>query len=473
MPLLTNKNFRRLGTLIAFVVLALILRAEPQADLAAHFRAVGQEALQNNHLVSALDAFGKSLRFATTKAARADTLLHMARIALRANRPDLAEAYIRLKAAESGVWGEALTYLAFAETSQSHPSAAAFHAASLAGVAADIPSLHQLVKDALLNSQYALAEAYLKQLTGLTPDDGAVLYQYALMLTPYDPTEALRYLYFAAKRDRQYQPLADKLAALNAQYQQATAGEWAMQVGLAFLDVEAWPYAEYAFRIAIKTGYAAPQTLAFLAIAQDNQGRDSWPTISRALDASPNDAMVNYAAAVHWRLRGNPNFALEYALRAQAIAPQNPALTAQLGLVYQAAGRLNEAHQWLSQAVAMAPNDVQLRVLLVSLLADNPQFLDKAKTDYVRAQAEQYTQNADIQAMWGWLLYQQGRYAEAARTLQQAVWLSPNNLRARYYFGVYLEYAGNLEAARQMFASVANQRSSFRLEAERALQRLP
>src|SRR5207248_2860282 len=124
---------------------------------------------------------------------------------------------------------------------------------------------------------------------------------------------------------------------------QDTPAELSFQVGLALMGLRAWPYAEHALGVALDRGSSNPAALAFLGVAQDQQGYDGWTMIDRATAIAPADPMVNFAVALHWRLAGDPQKALAALALAQPLAPNNAGIAAEIGLSYQMLGRLGDA----------------------------------------------------------------------------------------------------------------------------------
>jgi Flp pilus assembly protein TadD len=210
-----------------------------------------------------------------------------------------------------------------------------------------------------------------------------------------------------------------------------------------------------------------------LGLAQDQQGRDGWPAISRALQLAPDDPLVNYAAGVHWRLKEQYPQALVALFSARAQAPQNPAITAEIGLVYQADGFLAEADRWLMRAVSLAPDEAGFAVLRASFYADTGYDLTGQGLQVIRDVVARVPGDADARASLGWALMTGGQYDEAEDELRQALILAPDNPRARYYFAVLLEYRGDVRnaAAEYLFVYGTDNRR-FRNLAARALARL-
>jgi Flp pilus assembly protein TadD len=210
-------------------------------------------------------------------------------------------------------------------------------------------------------------------------------------------------------------------------------------------------------------------------VTQDQQGRDGWPVISRAYAAAPDDPMVNYAVALHWRLTGDADQALAALERAAAADPRNPAIAAEIGLAYRMQGDLSLAALWLNTAVQLAPDNSGFRTLLANFYADTHYNLENEGLDAIRKLAERAPNDPDIRASLGWALFSTGHVDDARVELERALVLDPANARARYYFGNFLEYRGDREGAIDAYLRVYRDTSDdngFRDLAAGALKRM-
>jgi Flp pilus assembly protein TadD len=183
---------------------------------------------------------------------------------------------------------------------------------------------------------------------------------------------------------------------------------------------------------------------------------------------------VNYAAALHWRLVGNTANALVALTRAAALEPKNPAIAAELGLVYQGEGRLDYAALWLNIAVALAPENKGFRTMLATFYADTGYAISGEGFMAIRNIANQLPNDADVRASMGWALFSNAQFDAAKAELEQALILDPTNVRARYYFAIVLENRGDRDAAIDSYLYVYRdaQDNSFKDLAASALRRL-
>jgi tetratricopeptide (TPR) repeat protein len=472
----TWSNLRALapGVKLAIRLLVLVVCVsairEPFPTNASQAILRGDEAFQRGHYTLAL------AEYQTALVAQPDNSLISAKLidsALAAGWPELATTYLARQGSSHG-WTPVLhRKMAEALDAQGDRLPAVAHwRASLIGTKDDIPTLRRLTDDATTRRDWNAALDMLSRLIAIDPGDHHALYQSGLLLAPTDPRTARDHLRQAAV-DPQYRAIANALGnVLSAEH--PTPDSLAFQVGLALMSARAWPYAEHALTVALDKGTASPVALAFLGVAQDQQGRNGWPLLERALAAAPNDPMVNYGAGLHWRLAGDKSRALDALGRAYALDSENPAIAAEIGLVYQKDGRLSEAAQWLTRATTLAPNNVGFRVLLATFYADSGYNLAGEGLATLRRLAEQTPNDSEIRASLGWALVSTGQLDAARVELEKALTLDPTSARARYYFGIFLENRGDREGAIDAYLYVYRDTSgnNFRDLAAGALRRL-
>jgi tetratricopeptide (TPR) repeat protein len=462
---------RHVGLLARIIVIVLCVAAlqEPRALTAPQAVSRGDSAYRQGDTAQAADAYGTALE---AQPGNRTILTRLVDTAFTAHRPDLAMLYLRQIAAQSGWTPKLRQQMADALILLDDPQQARIYLLSaLTGARQDIPVLRKLIDYSLADRDWASATATLTQLIAIDPGDDRALYQLGLLLAPTNSSTGLAYLQRAAV-DPQYRPAAVAVEMALAAHGTDEPAELSFQIGLALMGFRAWPYAEHALSVALERGTKNPAALAFLGVAQDQQGYDGWTMIDRAATIAPDDPMVNFAVALHWRLGGDAQKALTALARAQALAPTNAGIAAEIGLAYQMLGRLGDAAVWLNKAVTLAPGDPGFRTLLATFYADTNYNLELEGLDIIRRLAILSPNDADVRASLGWALFST-RQVEAARAeLEKALVLDPTNLRARYYFGAFLEFRGDREGAIDAYLYVYRANGTFRDLAAGALKRL-
>jgi Flp pilus assembly protein TadD len=462
-----------IGLIARFIILALVVVAtpEPRPLVAPQAVARGDAALQRGQVKQAITEYRAALE---AQPGNSMIIERLADSTLAAHRPDLSIAFLRQRAALHG-WTPALhrkmadALVALGDMQQ----AVLYWRSSLTNTKADIPTLRSLIDYAETTRDWAMSGDMLARLISIDPGDERALYQLGLLTIPTDPMHGLTYLNRAAA-DPQYRSAATALGnALAARGNEPPSAK-SFQIALTLMSLKAWPYAEHALTVSLDQGASAPVTLAFLGVAQDQQGRNGWPLIDRAFLAAPGDPMVNYAVALHWRLAGDPIKALEALNRAGPLDPRNPAIAAEIGLAYQMQGHFSEAALWFKTATALAPHNPGFRTLLATFYADSGYDLYGEGLAALRKLAELGPDDTDVRASLGWALFTTGQFDAARVELEKALTLDPTNPRARYYFGAFLEYRGDKDGAGDAYWYVYRDAgaNNFRELAAGALKRL-
>ncbi len=460
------------GLGIRILVVGICLLALQDARLLAVPQNIirGNQSLDKDDPIQAISDFRAALAAQPADAYLVQRLLDSA---IAAKRPDMAAIFLHQLTSNYG-WNSAL-YRSAANilTQQAEPEQASFYwRASLNGTKDDIPALKSLAADAINTQDWATATEMLTRLVNVDPTDTKSTYNLGLLLLPTDQKTALTYL---ERISTDPQSKAD-IVTIRAAIQRAgtNPAELQMQIGLTLIGLQAWPYAEHALSLALDQGSNAPATLAFLGVAQDQQGRDGWPAINRAYNAAPQDGMVNYAVALHWQLLSDLPKALTALTRAEAAQPNNPAIAAEIGHIYQIQGSLDNAAIWLNTAVVLAPENVGFRALLAKFYAVTQYDLGSAGLDSIHRIADQYPKVADAHTSLGWALYSKGQFEQARAEFQNALRLDAGDIRGHYYMAIIQEHDGDKESAidSYLFVYRAPGDNPFKDMAGQALKRL-
>lgn len=196
--------------------------------------------------------------------------------------------------------------------------------------------------------------------------------------------------------------------------------------------------------------------------------------MQRAINAAPNDVLVLLAAGIYWRIVGNVELALDSLRNASAIAPNNAAIAAEIGAVYRSGGFLPQAAEWYARAVALAPDDESIWRAAAAFYVDENYGLGGEGLNFARTAVERFPQSAELAATYGYALLNNAQVEAARAELQRALSISPNNVRARYYFAVLMEHQQQWENAVESYQYVVAHapRSALGERATRALARL-
>jgi Flp pilus assembly protein TadD len=370
---------------------------------------------------------------------------------LRAGQPVQAEAVARLWAAQHGWDGEASSLLGQAIAAQKPDQGALRNRIK----AVDGDSLKTALSQDLVLRDWASARRHLAALRATIGE--AVIQR--------DPALAALSAAFATP---------DDLAALST-------------IGSTFITQDRFSLAEYIFSRQIGLDGGAAPSLALAALSQDAQGRDGWPLLEQALTLAPEDTTVNFAAALHWRTRGDYDRALAALGAATQKEPTNPALAVEIGVVYRLRGQQAEAARWYQRAVQLAPGEASFYRTLIAFYLDDGYQVEPGPLATARDAIRRFPEDAELQALFAQAILAPGLGApvtqpgpaaptpdrdQAKAALDHALAIDPSNLRARYFLAVYWDQTGQAAAARDAYRIVAEHAESpFADLAQRALAR--
>lgn len=233
---------------------------------------------------------------------------------------------------------------------------------------AETPLLRIMAEEALAAGNPGLARDALEAMVARDRNDLPAQFALGLLLAAAGGDEAAAYLR-AASAEPALAPSAQPILA-------ALTADSPLRVGWALFAGHFWAQAEIAFtRAAAGPAFTALDRAA-LALSRDYQGKDGDRWMNRALSAAPGDAGIWALQAMHLRLRGDREGSLSAARRAAALAPESPAMLAQLGAAYQRVGRLSEARTWYERARALAGGDPRYEQLAAAAAQTGDAALD-------------------------------------------------------------------------------------------------
>ena len=211
-----------------------------------------------------------------------------------------------------------------------------------------------------------------------------------------------------------------------------------LQSGRALAAVGEWPLAVAALQqsTALPAQYSDAWAYLGEALQHIETGKEAesgaYPALQQALALNPGSLVANTLMGLYWQRQGDPAQALLYLQAAVRLAPENPALHAQLAEAYAAAADLPNALVHFEQAIALAPTEaVYWRIYAEFLLSYHLQLAEKAlpaaRQAVLLAPADPAV--LDVQ---GQVLLQLGDHYEALRFFERAIQADPG------YYPAYL-----------------------------------
>ena len=294
-------------------------------------------------------------------------------------------------------------------------------------------------------------------------------YQLGMLRAPFDPRAAAGHLQVAAGVPA-YQPVAATLLeTISASDDDPLI---AMPVGLVFAQAEQWPFAELAFQHAVNTTPEYAEAYAYVALARDRQGKDGHDWITQALALGQQNDAVRFIQGLHLRERADYDASLDAFVLAVALNPQNPAYYAELGTAYRLTGDMENAERWLQVAVDVSNRDPRFQQLLALFYADEEYQLNDGGLALLEDLTAAMPNDLDVQAGFGWALYQAGDPEGALAQLDGVLERVPDHPRSLHYKATIWLETDHLDRAIPLFERVAVLESPFQEEARRILEGL-
>lgn len=250
--------------------------------------------------------------------------------------------------------------------------------------------------------------------------------------------------------------------------------EVAQATGVALAQIQQWPLAFHALRLANEQKPGNATTLAFLGYTQAQTGRPALELFEQARQADPTSALPLYFHGIYLRQQGSLTAATELFNQAITLDPDNAAFYAELAETLAERGFLTAAEAGYKVAVEVSNNDPQFRLLLARFYAQRGYRLETAGIPLVKELLEQDESKAEVYELLGRMQFLAGVPDGGEAALRQAVELNPEAMGARYYLARLYETNGQTSSARLEYQKVIDWDTTgvFRERALKALQKL-
>ncbi len=309
----------------------------------------------------------------------------------------------------------------------------------------------QVAHDQIARLDWSQAQLTLETLLKTDPSNAEALYLLGLILAPSDQEQAASYLSLAATNADWSDRARTVQAALNA-YDSYSLTDAHTYLGVTLVGMGEWALAEHAFELALQANAVNPLALAYRGFVRDQQGRDGLPDLQNALAMAPADPTVYYLLGQHWRRGQDQETAYEMFVQAYWLAPDNPALAAEVGLSLQLSGDFAGAEEWFRIAVDLAPDDVQWQSALAAFYADTGYQVEEGGLEAVQTASERFPDDPDIRTSLGWAYYLAGQTDKAYQELNKALGLDPSLPRTSLLFRGGVGIPGGWRRRRQFLS---------------------
>ncbi len=355
---------------------------------------------------------------------------------------------------------------------------ALFHWQQAAAETGDPVLLRTLAEGYMAARRWGAAADSLQQLVAQQPENTWANFHLGMLRAPYDRAQAEPHLRQAALDPLYNEPARAVRVALieNRDLFTFDPVQQPMLVGLTMIEQSLWDYAALAFEEADAlsrslAGQPFPEALAYLSLAQDRQGSDGSDAIFAAVQLSPNDPQIRFLLGLHRRHTGDYGGSLNAMIQAASLAPESPALYAELGTAYRLIGELDEAERWFQTAVDLSGNDPEFERLLALFYAEEAFELGSEGLFAIQNALQDDPEDPNLLAGLGWALYATDETEAGMAQIEQALTIDPANPRARYYKAQILLIEGDDRAeARRLLEQLAAGDTAFQPEAQRLLE---
>lgn len=280
------------------------------------------------------------------------------------------------------------------------------------------------------------AEA-LQKYASAHPEDASAHYRLGLLLTLSDPDRALTELLSASRLDPRFDPAVQTLrTALNlASIDDSPSGR-SVVIGRGLGLVNEWRLARIAFEKAARLDENNADAWAWLGEGNQQLGMEGTEQLERAFRLSPGSSTVRGLRGLYYQRTGNYRAALTEFRTASAMEPDNPTWLVSMGESQAKLGDLIDALGAYQKATTLAPEDPGYwRLLAIFCAQNNVNVRDVGVPAAQKAVVLAGDDPASLDVL-GWLLTLDARHEEAARMLNRALDLDPQNGSAHLHLGM-------------------------------------
>ena len=281
----------------------------------------------------------------------------------------------------------------------------------------------------------------LKNYISLDDKDAAIHHRLGLLLSIFDPENALTELMASAKLDEAYDPAVQSMrSALNLAEIQTDESKRMVMVGRGLGLVQEWQLAREAFQHAVNADDKNAEAWAWLGEAMQHLGLDGGKEMERAATLEPFSASVRALYGLYWNRKGDAQKALAQFQWAAAIEPENPAFIASLAAAYVSAGDLPQALSAYERATELAPTEVNYWRLLALFSAQYSYLVEEVGIPAALQVLELLPDEASSYDLLGWLYLAANKSELARDTLLTSVHMDPDYAPAQLHLGMtYLQ----------------------------------
>jgi tetratricopeptide (TPR) repeat protein len=292
--------------------------------------------------------------------------------------------------------------------------------------------------------------AAMRQYVALDGTQAAAHHRLGLLLSVFDPDNALPELMASAKLNEAYDPAGQSMrSALNLASLESDKASRLVVIGRGLGLVREWALARVAFQRAASADAGNAEAWAWFGEANQHLGQDGSGELRRAEALDPFSANVRALSGLYWKRMNDPQKALAQFLWAAAIEPKNPAFQAALGDAYAFAGDLPPALVAYQRATELAPADATYWRTLALFSAQYFFQVDQVGIPAAQQVLELRPDEAASFDLLGWTYLAANVTGLAEENLLAALRLDPDYAPAHLHLGIAYIQMDKMDVARE------------------------
>jgi tetratricopeptide (TPR) repeat protein len=282
----------------------------------------------------------------------------------------------------------------------------------------------------------------------LDTNDAYAHYRFGLLLTLFNPDLAYAELQHASTLNVEVDSATQTLiSALNVADTQNNESEKKVTIGRALGLVQEWDLAFVAFEQAIQLDSQNAEAWAWLGESKQQLGQDGSVELNQALKLNRTSPNVHALRALYWSRLGKYEQMLAEYLLASEYEPTNPAWQAGIGEAYTKLGDLISAVTAYQRAIELAPDEATYWRLLAVFCAENEIYIEELALPAAQQAFSLAPNDVAVLDTLGFVYFASRRYANAEKTLLQAIEISPQYFPAHLRLALTYLAQGNRTAA--------------------------
>jgi tetratricopeptide (TPR) repeat protein len=271
-----------------------------------------------------------------------------------------------------------------------------------------------------------------------TVDLGQGAYEQGLALAASEPLGAVPFLEQIVFTDH---PSAENARTLLTAIQAGRVSEdpaYLLTVsGQSLAAIGEWRLARQALLEAVQLNAEFAEAWAYLGEAQFHNGEDSWPALERAMELNPDSMAVQLFNALYWQRQGAFEEASLHFYIASQLDPENISIYLQWGQNAILAGNAVEARQHFEKAMALAPDDPNVRKSMVRYSIESDLFVSELGLPAATQLVQRDPTDLESLVLLGRAHIQLGNKQTGVGFLERVIEISPQHAPAHFYLGLF------------------------------------